>query len=180
MTQFDLRVAVATEFPLVRWQARCIESLAEVPGVTVERWVQVSPGRLHGGARSGSGAVAIVPIPSVLRQLGPDAAPQLSAQSALNGKVDILLDLTGRGVALPVPWASEVWRFRYGEAMSADPARAALIDFVRTPGRTRVALVVEPSREVVREGWLSWWRGEQLDRILLDPSGALIVQSHTP
>jgi hypothetical protein len=170
MTQFDLRVAVATEVPLVRWQARCIESLAEVPGVTVERWVQVSPGRLHGGARSGSGAVAIVPIPSVLRQLGPDAAPQLSAQSALNGKVDILLDLTGRGVALPVPWASEVWRFRYGEAMSADPARAALIDFVRTPGRTRVALVVEPSREVVREGWLSWWRGEQLDRILLDPA----------
>jgi hypothetical protein len=33
-----------------------------------------------------------------------------------------------------------------------------------------VFLVAEPGERIVREGSLSWWRGEQLDRILLDPA----------
>ena len=46
--------------------------------------------------------------------------------------------------------------------------RAVLLDYIRNPGRTKVELVAEPGDRIIREGWLSWWRGEQLDRILLD------------
>ena len=166
-----LRVAVATEFPLVHWQARCVEALAAVPGVALEHWLRVTPGRQR-ALGSGARALRVVPIPEPLRHLGPDEAfPRESAQTEPDGEVDILLDLTGRGVVMPVPWAGEIWRFRYGDALSSDPARQALVDYVRTPGRTRVALISEPGGAIVREGWLSWWRGEQLDRILLDPAG---------
>jgi hypothetical protein len=170
-TPREIRVAVATEFPLVHWQARCIEALADVNGVVLERWIQVSPGRKRGRARSGSGALKVVVVPDVLSGLDVDGSPPGAGEwRAIDGVVDILLDLSTRGVAQPVSWATEVWRFRYGEGLSADPRLAALVDYVRTPGRTRVALVSEPSGEIIREGRLSWWRGEQLDRILLDPA----------
>lgn len=167
----EIRFAIATEFPLVHWQARCIEALADVDGVVLERWVQVSPGRPRGRRGSGSGALEVVVVPDALSSLGRDGSPpQPPEQPAVEGMVDILLDLSSRGVDAPVDWATEVWRFRYGEGLSADPTRAVLVDYVRAPGRTRVALVTEPSGEIVREGRLSWWRGEQLDRILLDPA----------
>jgi hypothetical protein len=167
----EIRFAVATEFPLVHWQARCIEALADVNGVVLERWIQVSPSRPRGRARSGSGALKVVIVPDVLSGLDLDGSPSGSSDPrATDGEVDILLDLSSRGVAQPVHWATEVWRFRYGEGLSVDPRLAALVDYVRTPGRTRVALVSEPSGEIIREGRLSWWRGEELDRILLDPA----------
>jgi hypothetical protein len=169
MTPGRLRVAVATEVPLVRWQARCIEALALVPGVTIERWIQAVPGQRR-GAGEGPGALGIVPIPDPIRDLVPDAEPRLSVLDGADGTADILLDLTGNGVARPDQWAAETWRFRYGERLSADPDRTALVDYVQRPGRTRVALVAEPGGGIVREGWLSWWRGEQLERMLLDPT----------
>ena len=146
----DLRFGVATDFPVVHWQARCVEALAEVPGVALVRWVQVSPGRPRRGIASGSSALAIVPMPDILRRLEVDEPKRDgSADPDGDGNVDVLLDVSGRGVPPPVSWASEVWRFRYGEGMHEDPVRAALIDYVRTPGRTRVALVAEPGRLIV-------------------------------
>lgn len=169
MIRSTLRVAVATEVPLVRWQALCIEALSDVAGVSFERWFHVAPerGRRTGGG--GADALAVVETPDALSDLAPgDGIDGVSADSAFKGEVDILLDLSGRGVPSPVAWATEVWRFRYGEARSTDPVRAALLDYIRNPGRTRVFLLAQPGDRVIREGWLSWWRGEQLDRILLD------------
>lgn len=175
MARSALRVAVATDVPLVQWQARCIEALAAVPGVSLERWIQVAPAQspaVGGGGAGGTGvaSMAVVPTPSVLRELDrEDGLDPTSADAAAGGEVDVVLDLSAGGVASPVTWATEVWGFRYGEARSTDPVRALLLDYIRHPGRSRVFLVAEPGERVVRDGWLSWWRGEQLDRILLDP-----------
>jgi hypothetical protein len=83
-----------------------------------------------------------------------------------------MLDLSSRGLDAPFAWASEVWRFGYGNSLSRDPERVTLVDYVRGPGVTRVALVREPGGAVVHEGWLrtiSWWVGRPLDAMLLDP-----------
>ena len=169
-----LLVAVATDAPVVQWQARCIEALAGVPGVTLRRWIQVAPAQPktvgNGGGGMGSLARAVVPTPGVLLELDPeDGVDPVSAEAAAGGEVDVLLDLSAGG-ASPVTWATETWRFRYGPGRSMDPVRALLVDYIRHPGRSRVFLVAEPGERVVREGWLSWWRGEQLDRLLLDPA----------
>jgi hypothetical protein len=172
----DLRVAVATDVPIVHWQARCIEALADVPGVSLLRWIQVAPAQMPavGGRRAGStgaAAMAAVPTPAVLRELDPeDGLDPTYAAAETSSRVDVLLDLSTGGVASSVPWATDVWRFRYGEGRSTDPVRALLLDYIRHPGRSRVFLIAQPGERVVREGWLSWWRGEQLDRILLDPA----------
>jgi hypothetical protein len=174
-TRSALRVAVATDVPIVEWQARCIEALAGVPGVSLERWIQVAPAQpaAIGGGGTGASASAVVPTPAVLRELDPgngaDPLSTAAADAGANGAVDVLLDLSAGGGAFPVPWASEVWRFRYGDGRSTDPVRALLLDYIRHPGRSRVFLIAEPGGRIVREGWLSWWRGEQLDRVLLDP-----------
>jgi hypothetical protein len=174
MTHVRLRVAVSTDGPIVRWQARCVEALAAVPGVTLECWVQLSADRPPGRARTDSRALTAVPVPDALRALRPeDCTISTPPDSEPARPVDVLLDLTSRGLALPVSWASEVWRFGYGHTLSRDPARAALIDYVRGPGLTRVALVTEPAGAIVREGWLrtaSWWNCELLERLLLDPA----------
>jgi hypothetical protein len=177
MTRSVLRVAVATDVPIVEWQARCIEALAGVPGVSLRRWIRVAPSQTpaiggRGAGGTGAAAIAVVPMPAVLREVEPeDGLAATSADAAASGRVDVLLDLSSGGVASPVPWATDVWRFRYGEGRSTDPVRALLLDYIRHPGRSRVVLIAEPGERVVREGWLSWWRGEQLDRILLDPAG---------
>ena len=56
-----LRVAVATDRQVVRWQARCVEALAAVPGVTLERWIQASSGAWAalGSARTMSNIVLV-------------------------------------------------------------------------------------------------------------------------
>ena len=132
--------------------------------------MQARAGGGSGAGGTGAAAMAVVPTPAVLRELDPDdALDPTTSDTPATGRVDVLLDLSADGVASPVPWASEVWRFRYGEGRSTDPVRALLVDYIRHPGRSRVFLVAEPGERIVREGWLSWWRGEQLDRILLDP-----------
>jgi hypothetical protein len=174
MTHVRLRVAVSTDGPVVRWQARCVEALAAVPGVSLERWVQLSADRPPGRAGTDSGELTVVPVPDALRCLRPeDCTISAPPDSDPARPVDVLLDLTSRGLAFSVPWASEVWRFGYGPALGRDPARTALIDYVRGPGVTRVALVTEPAGSIVREGWLltvSWWSGEPLERLLADPA----------
>ena len=42
MTPHSLHVAIATDRPLVRWQARCVEAIAAVPGIVIDRWLQAS------------------------------------------------------------------------------------------------------------------------------------------
>jgi hypothetical protein len=174
-TRSVLRVAVATDVPIVHWQARCIEALADVPGVALACWMQVAPRETpaiggRGVGETGAAAIAVVPTPAALRELDPEGGVDpASADEAASSRVDVLLDLSAAGVASPVARATEVWRFRYGEARSIDPVRTLLLDYIRHPGRSRVFLMAEPGGRIVREGWLSWWRGEQLDRILLDP-----------
>ena len=176
MTRSVLRVGVATDVTIVEWQARCIEALAGVPSVSLRRWIQAAPAQSRpigsrGAGGTGVAAIAVVPPPAVLRELDPeDGLGPTSKDTAASGRVDVLLDLSAGGVATPVPWATEVWRFRYGEGLSTDPVRALLLDYIQHPGRSRVVLIAGPGERVVREGWLSWWRGEQVDRILLDPA----------
>ena len=169
----ELRVAIATDTPIVRWQARCVEALAVVPGVALERWVQLPerPSRLKSGSRSRALAPVSVPVELVALAADPVRPAESTLPPAGDPPVDVLLDLSTVGVKLPVPWATEVWRFRYGEALLQDVTRAALLAYVRSPGRTRVALVREPDGSIIREGLLSWWRAEQVDRLLLDPAG---------
>ncbi len=165
----SLRFAVATDIPLARWQALCIEGLADVAGVTLERWVRVQSKAGPGAGSGGTAAMTAAPVPDVLRDLSPENGAHGAGAPATSGRqVDVLLDLSARGIPLPDTRATEVWRFRYGTAWSEDPARAALLDYIRNPGRTQVTLVAEPGDRIIREGRLSWWRGEQLDRILFD------------
>lgn len=168
-----LRVAVCTDGPIVSWQARCVEKLAAVPGVVLDHWVQLSTHRLPGSGPKDSGALALAPVPDALRALSP-AEHGVSSPGGPEPahRIDVLLDLSSRGHALPVSWADEVWHFAYGSTLCRDPAAAALVDYVRGPGVTRLALVTEPTGAVVRDGWLrtvSWWVGKPLESLLLDP-----------
>lgn len=170
-----LRVVVATDGPFRHWQARCVEDLAAVPGVTVVRWV-CRPGRGSGAnTRGESGALAQVSVPSVLRDIAPeDRTPPTSAVGSSPNPADILLDLTDRGLPESTTLASETWRFGYGKDLLRDPGWVALHDYVRGPGVTRVALISHPGRVIVRQGWLrtlSWWKGAPLESLLLDPVG---------
>lgn len=72
MTHVRLRVAVSTDGPVVRWQARCVEALAAVPGVALERWVRLSADRPPHRAGTDSGALVAVPVPDTLRALRPE------------------------------------------------------------------------------------------------------------
>jgi hypothetical protein len=192
MNAHSLRVAIATDRSVLRWQARCIEALAAVPGVMIAGWVRDSSASGSGGPIPGSGALAPVEAPEALRRLPTvDGASPGSHGPAPPGAVDVLLDLSSAGLPSPADWASEVWHYGYGDALGRDPQRAAVIDFVRHPGRTRVALIAEPGARIVREGLLSWWRGEELERIVIDtaawPATAALARTdqlsesaHTP
>jgi hypothetical protein len=175
MTPGSLRVAIASDRPLPQWQARCVESVAVVPGVTVVAWLEHARERAAGDGRRDAGARTTVPAPDVLQALRPASATAADGPSddPPQTSVDVLLDLTSDGVATPVPWATEVWHFAYGKDLARDPDRAALIGYVRSPGVIRVALVSEPTGAIVREGWLqavSWWTGNPLARLLTDPA----------
>jgi hypothetical protein len=182
MNAVTLRVAVLTNRLPLYWQARCVEALAAVPGVTLDRWLQAPADQSPRTARADVGALSVVPIPDVLGALRGDNGTlptQLDLEQAQ--RVDILLDLTTSGLARPIRWASEVWRFGYGLTLSRDPARTALIDYVRGPGVTRVALISEPAGTIVREGWLrteSWWVGKPLESLLLDPAAWPAIAAH--
>lgn len=162
MTTGRFRLAIATDRPMPAWQARCIESLVSVPGVTIDRWIERSlvasdEGRTDAGARA-----TVSP---------PDALPEPAEWSQAD-EIDLLLDLTAAGVSLAAPWAVESWHFAYGRDLGRDPDRAALVGYVRSPGTIRVALVSEPTGAIIREGRLqtvSWWTGRPLERLLMDP-----------
>lgn len=175
MTHARLRMAVSTDGPIVVWQARCVDALAAIPGVILELWVQLTADPPQRAAGRNAEALTRVRTPDALRGLrSEDGSISARPASVPARPVDVLLDLTSWGLASPVPWASEVWRYGYGPSLSRDPARAALIAYIRGPGVTRVALVSEPAGAIVREGWLptfSWWSGEPLERLLLDPAG---------
>ncbi len=173
MTRDQLLVGVISSRSLFRWQARCIEALAAVPGVKLERWLQVPADLPPGSARRAAGAMVVAPVPDVLLALRRD--DQTLSPPALDDgqRLDVVLDLTFGGMEASIPLASEWWRFGYGMDLIRDPARAALVDYVRGPGVTRVALVSDPAGVIIREGWLqtvSWWTGNPLDRLLLDPA----------
>lgn len=169
-----LRAAIATDGALRHWQARCVEELAAVPGVTVVRWICLPESRARGGNRADTGAMARVPVPDALLPVAPGNGVRPAPAGGSSDTVDVLLDLTDRGLPSPVAWASEVWRFAYGRDLTRDPAWVALHDYVRGPGVTRAALVSWPSGSIVREGWLrtvSWWKSAPLESLLLDPVG---------
>ena len=172
MIDVRLRFGVCTDRPITRWQAQCVERLGAVPGVAFDRWVQLPAGRVHRRLGKHAAVLAFAPTPDALGSVSPDAPATRGAEGPEPvHRVDVLLDLSSRGIELPVPWASETWRFGFGASLSRDFDRATLIDNVRGPGVTRVALVSEPSRAVVHEGRLrtvSWWAGRQLETILLD------------
>ncbi len=156
-----LRIGVATDGPIVAWQAATIEALAAVRGVHLERWVRGSDKRI----RSEQAART----PSIAPAEAPSLAPA-SPDPTVAGALDVLLDLTGEGLPSRFELAREIWHFSYGKNAMRNPFRAAMVDYIRTPGHSIVGLVSEPSGVTLREGRLAWWRGEQLDRILLDPS----------
>jgi hypothetical protein len=173
MTPGRLHVAIATDRPLPAWQARCVEAVAAVPGVTIDHWLERSVVHAADGQRD-AGARMTVPAPDVLHALGPasDAVAGDLSEAPLQTPVDVLLDLTSEGIVPAVPWASEVWHFAYGTHLGRNPDRAALVGYIRSPGVVRVALVSEPTGAIVRGGWLqavSWWNGKPLDRLLTDP-----------
>ena len=173
MTDELLRVAVATDRPILAWQARCIDALASVPGTALVRWIQHPSTPVWRGRSTSDGALAEVSVPGSLLDLPTDVegvtpfgAPPPEAA------IDILLDVSTSGVAQG-PLAVETWRFAYGPRLSPDPALTALRDYARGSGVTRVALVSEPTRSIIREGRLqtaSWWSGRPLEGMLIDPA----------
>jgi hypothetical protein len=182
LTDASLHVVVATTGPIVRWQARCVEALLSVPGVVIDRWIRLGDGEASRVRAAGAAATPVDPpigvTPFALRPAAPTSEvasvgsldlPVLSPLGENDPPVDVLLDLTHRAPAHP-SWAGETWRFGYGPRLQADPVRASLVDWIVTPGRSRVALVSEPGHRILRDGRLSWVRGTELERVLLDPS----------
>jgi hypothetical protein len=174
MAEIRLRVSICTDEPVVRWQALCIERLAAVSGVALDRWVQLPAGPSRRMVARDAGALVAVPAPQALCAMSPGGrATQSAPGSGPTHPADVLLDLSSGGLDSPFAWASEVWRFGYGNSLSRDPERVTLVDYVRGPGVTRVALVSEPGGAVLHEGWLrtvSWWVGTPLESMLLDPA----------
>jgi hypothetical protein len=168
-TRGPLTVAVATEGAPVAWQARCIEALAAVPGVRVQRWVTV-PAQRPASRPATAGALAPVAIPEPLRTIQAEDLGSIRGQGE-GPSVGVLLNLTPRVMGHLAPWAAEVWHFGYGTELARDPARVVLVDYVRGRRVTYAALVSEPGGTVLRDGWLKtafYWRGKQLERVLLD------------
>src|SRR3954447_25439973 len=162
----ELRFAPARAGPPHAWQVRGTEALVAGPGVRVGDWIRQAGRRPGGGTRSGRRALAAVEAPDGMRSVA-DREPQPGGTPAC--PADVVVDLTMAGIAPEVVGSAEVWRYRYGDDLGDDPAREALLDYVRHPGRTRVALVSATQGTILREGHLQWWRGEQIDRMLLDP-----------
>jgi hypothetical protein len=174
MTPGSLHVAISTDRPLVRWQARCVESIAAVHGVFIDRWIETSTTASDDAGRRDAGALTTVDLPDALLAFRErDPAAPAHAGTLPEPRIDILLDLTTGGVAALTTAATEVWHYAYGHVLGRDPVRAALLGYVRSPGVIRVALVSDPSGTIVREGWLqavSWWTGKPLERLLTDPA----------
>ena len=174
MSGSAIRVGVVTSGLVAAWQARCVDELAATPGVSIARWLERTPTR-SGNEQASSGARSSVAVPealAVLRDGSPEAEPGSRTPDGAdaNGAVEILIDLTAEASGRPV-WAGEVWRFGYGPTLTRDAPRAALVDYVRAAGKTRVGLIAEPAGSVIRDGWLqtgTWWRGELLDHLLMD------------
>jgi len=171
MTGGPLLVAIATSGRIAQWQVSCIEELAAVPGVSIVRWLRSSDGDDRNASRAEASA-----IPATLLAIatddekGPDPALDGSPDTA----VDLVVDLTERGIGSPAPWAREIWRFGFGRVLARDLMRIVLEDYVRGPGITRVALVRHPDDTVIQEGWLrsmSWWHRAELERVLATPAG---------
>jgi hypothetical protein len=186
MTASAIRVGVVTGRSIAAWQARCVEELAAVPGVTITRWVERTATR--SGEPQLMGPRSSVATPEALATVRDGTSDAEAAAGASGGApgsdtVEILVDLTAELVDLPA-WAGEIWRFGYGPALIRDAGRAALIDYVRNARGTRVGLVQEPAGTVLRDGWLqtgAWWRGELLDHLLADvaswPATAMLERS---
>lgn len=169
----ELLVAIATDGPILAWHSRTIAALAAVPTVRIVRWDRVVPGHASARGVAAAGARGVVPVPEVLRAIG----------SVARVAVDVMLDLTTAGVGGLDDDTVETWYFGYGAAGSRDPVWTALLDYIRSPGTSRVALISEPGSRILREGLLTWMRSERVERILLDPSGwpaAEAVRRATP
>ena len=132
-----LSVSVATAGPILAWQADCITALAAVPGLSIDGWVRLPCERAS--SASGSGPLAPVATPSALDHLGDP-----SAESAADPSTDVIVDLTQGALSYPVAGESDVWYFGYGPSRLRDAMRSSLIDRLRTPGRSYVALLAEP------------------------------------
>jgi hypothetical protein len=158
-----LSFAVVTLDPPAKWQVRCVDELAAVPGVDIAIWLRRSRGRLD-------------PEPSAT---GPRSEATLTGAEARSSvaaaHVDVLLDLTAEPVAGAsppfAPPAAEAWRYRYGPGRTIDVDAAALRSYVRGSRGTRVALVREGDGHILREGLVqttTWWRGTLVDHLLAD------------
>ena len=156
----SIRFAVATDGPIESWQALAVEALAGVDRAFVARWDRRVPPKVP-GSTIGTGARQVVDVPSAL----------LAVRDAGPAEVDVVLDLTTATLPPPSGPAPEIWHFSYGPDGDRDPVRASLLDYIRTPGRSRVTLVSEPSGRVLRQGIMTSRREEKLDRLLIDPSG---------
>ena len=168
-TGHALTVVVATDDPITAWQMRCAKRLAAVPGVVLVGWLQPAASPTD---RDAARASAEEPTPTEFENVPLYRNPgAVGADSVDDPQVDVCLDLTDRGIAGPIPWASEMWRFRFGDGLEEDPAHAALVGYIRGPGVTRVALVSEPTNVILREGRLqsvSWWTSHPVDRLHRD------------
>ena len=173
MSGSQLQVGVVTSRPLAVWQIACVEHLASVPGVRLVLWLDRAPSAADPPPAQ-AGPRSVGTVPDALRGMPPVGADALTSLSPRPGddrpNVDVLVDLTAPGIGVP-SWAGEIWRFGYGPALQRNAARAAIIDYIRGAGMTRVALVRQPDGPVIKEGrlqTLTWWRGELLDHLLID------------
>jgi hypothetical protein len=163
MTALRLAVAIVTNGPILTWQSAVIAALQRVPGVSIVRWDRQPPGPSVGStspSASSARSMTVVTIPDVLVAVRDSPAIE----------VDLALDLRSGQVSDPIDHATEAWHFAYGDGVSRDPGRTAQLDYIRDRP-TRVSLVAEPGGRILRDGLLTWQRGQQLERLLMDPAG---------
>jgi hypothetical protein len=171
VTEPTLRFAVCTDVPITSWQARCVDLLAAVPGVRLDQWIQLPPGRASGTPNLVEGDPC-GPVPESLRAVeihSPRHPEGLGAPRI--GEVDVVLDLSTGETPQVAQRGAETWRFGHGARASRDYARVALADYVRGPGVTRTALISDPSGLIVRVGWprsASWFGSATLEASLLE------------
>ena len=139
-----LRIAVATDDPIVLWQARCADALAAVPGVTIERWIRVAldpSSRRECGGHPGLGARSDARRAD--RSPGEDPRrPDVPGADRCSRRPDDGRPRARRSGGHPRPGGSAT-----AGQTSSDPALTALVDYVRGSGVTRVGPDQPPFRD---------------------------------
>lgn len=142
-----------------RWQHDCVQAILAGGFARIALVIEVeapSPVRLPAGARAGAerSLGAVLPdLPSLPLSVPPTAGQR---QAMAGHTLDLVLDLSGLGLAMPGVARLGVWAFHLGDPERDDGLSPGLAPVARgdlASGCALVRLAEDGTAEVLREGW---------------------------